>query len=74
LTTKQSSKRWVQHPMENLCAGNDRSPNHALQRTPAIALRLQFTRRAGRVAELGSLGRLGACVDILVITLRRSCF
>ena len=33
-------------------------PNHALQR-PAIASRLQSLRPAGRVAELGSLGRLG---------------
>ena len=31
-------------------------PNHALHSNPAIALWLQFTRPAGRVAELGSLG------------------
>ncbi len=30
-------------------------PNYALQRTPAIALWLQFWPLAGRVAELGSL-------------------
>ena len=31
------------------------SPNLELQANPAIALRLQSTRPAGRIAELGSL-------------------
>src|SRR6185369_3301740 len=53
LTTRQSSRRWDHHPMESLFVGENRSPDHAVQRT-GIALRSQYTRGHRPASELGS--------------------